>query len=185
MTGFVKVRLCLFVVCLFVASGFAQKAPVQYGYNFASGELVDFTSHTLALNSAVLNAISPNGQYPIEAGALGYVNFTTPRFATGSVATGGTFNAGGTFFVSNVIAFEPGVQFNGTFVNGCWQRDFLSDGSSQYVLTAHVKGSLTFPDGTLHDALGVVVEFSLNQGKEPFIGPQFAGDGAAVFTAIN
>jgi hypothetical protein len=76
-------------------------------------------------------------------GNLGSVTFTSGTLASGSLATGGSFGAGGLFTItgngSNGV--RTGTLFQGTFTSGTWTVNSLPHGKNVFSFTGVVQSS--------------------------------------------
>jgi hypothetical protein len=97
---------------------------------------------------------------------LGSVSFSTGALASGSLTTGGTFAAGGSFeIIGNGTNGVPnGVIFNGTFSGPVtWTLVTLANGTHNYTL----QGAIASTSGV---AVGATVQLTVNTGKGLFNG---------------
>jgi hypothetical protein len=95
---------------------------------------------SLTVNSAPVIYLSINGVQDTNL-SNGLVSVQTGGKTSGSMQTGATFNAGGSF---NVSSDDLGTIFNGSNVSGTkWTVVFLANGTHYYTLS----GSLTNPAG--------------------------------------
>ena len=95
---------------------------------------------------------------------LGSVSFSTGALTSGSLTTGGTFAAGGSFeIVGNGTNGVPnGVIFNGTFTGPVtWSLIPEANGTHSYTLTGAIAGS---------GFVGATVQLTVNTGKSLFNG---------------
>ena len=132
-----------------------------------AGELFPFTPGQLMVSNAWLNTVNVNGEN-VLAGLVGSATFTTPQFSSGSVATGGRFNAGGSFYISSIYD----VDVTASFVHGTWERLALSNGTANYVMVAEIEGTM-FYLGTTYNIQGRAIE----------IGPAMSGSFLGTHTA--
>jgi hypothetical protein len=162
------------LLLFFLASLTAATAQSSLELNLATtaGELFPVGAGKLTLVNAWLTSVSANGAPPILAGAVGPVTFTTPEFSSGSVAAGGSFSAGGQFFITS----PWDVDVSATFVSGTWERRALPNGSANYVLIAEIKGTFDY-EGTNYVFAGHTVEISVAVSGA-FRGSQAAGGGS-------
>jgi hypothetical protein len=133
------------------------------------GGTLSGTNAGLTLTGSTLIAVQGlNGGGLIVGSNLGSVSFTTGALASGSLQSGGTFAAGGSFsIVGNGSNGVPnGVIFAGTFSQpSVWTLVTLPDGTHNYTLTGTLSGSLQG-----FNANGVTVQLTINTGKGFFNG---------------
>jgi hypothetical protein len=95
---------------------------------------------------------------------LGSVSFQTGSLLSGSLQTGGTFAAGGSFTVTDS---SNATLFSGTFSGPVtWTMLTLSNGTHNYTLT----GSLSGTTGSGYSTVGATVQLTINTGKSFFNG---------------
>lgn len=135
-----------------------------------SGGTLSGSSSGLTLSGSVLVAVNGlNGGGLITGNDLGSVSFQTGALSSGSLATGGTFAAGGWFTItgngSNGV--PNGTLFTGTFDQPVtWSMVTLANGTHNYTLTGTLSG--TTNGGS--SAVGVTVQLTINTGKGFFSG---------------
>lgn len=159
-------------------SGAAAQEPIAVNFSNAAGEIYAVTPRQLRLVDANVMSIAENGQDFIAVGLVGALDFTTPPFASGSVAAGGTFNTGGEFSISS--PFDADV--TARFAAGTWTRHVLADGTSNYVLTAQIAGTMFFA-GTEYSIHGVTMQISLNTIGQ-FTGINDSSGGSTAASAV-
>jgi hypothetical protein len=123
------------------------------------------------LGNAELNTVMVNGEY-VLAGQAGSATFTTPEFSSGTVAAGGSFDAGGSFYISSIY----NIDVIATFVHGTSERLALPNDTANYLLAAEIRGTM-FYLGTAYNIQGRTVEV----GKAisgSFVGKNAAGGGS-------
>jgi len=134
-----------------------------------SGGTLSGSSSGLSLSGSALIAINGlNGGGLITGSDLGSVTFSTGALSSGSLQTGGTFAAGGSFTItgngSNGV--PNGVLFTGTFAKPVdWTLVTLANGTHNYTLTGVLQGTA---QGI--SANGVTVQLTINTGKGYFNG---------------
>jgi hypothetical protein len=143
----------------------------------AFADSVDFTNSggKLAGSSAgltltdsdlvVVNGLNGGGRV---TGDLGSLAFSTGAL-TGSLQTGGTFAAGGSFVITGngTNGIPNSVIFNGSFSGpATWTLVTLANGTHNYTLTGAVSG--TWINGT--QVFGATVQITINTGKGFFNG---------------
>src|SRR5262252_966401 len=133
-----------------------------------SGGTLSGGNSGLSLSGSTLIAINapPLG---LITGNLGSVTFSTGALSAGSLQTGGTFAAGGTFVITGngTDGIPNGVIFNGTFSGPVtWTLITLSNGTHNYTLT----GALTGTWFTGQTVYGATVQLTVNTGKGFFNG---------------
>ena len=135
-----------------------------------TGGTLSGSNSGLTLTGSTLTAVNGlNGGGLITGNNLGSVTFSTGALASGSLQTGGTFAAGGSFTItgngSNGV--PNGVLFTGTFSSPVtWTMVTLADGSHNYVMTGVLSG--TMANGFFTN--GVTVQLTINTGKGYFTG---------------
>jgi hypothetical protein len=135
-----------------------------------SGGTLSGSNSGLTLSGSVLVAVNGlNGNGLITGNDLGSVSFQTGALSSGSLATGGTFAAGGWFTItgngSNGV--PNGTLFTGTFDQPVtWTMVTLGNGTHNYTLT----GTLTGTTNSGSTAVGVTVQLTINTGKGFFNG---------------
>jgi hypothetical protein len=128
-----------------------------------SGGTLSGSSSGLSLNGSTLIAIN-SGSGLLTGSNLGSVSFQTGSLLSGSLQTGGTFAAGGSF---NITDSSNGVLFSGSFSGPVtWTMVTLSNGTHNYTLT----GALSGTTGSGVSALGATVQLTINTGKSFFNG---------------
>src|SRR5215467_6399335 len=133
-----------------------------------SGGTLSGGNSGLSLSGSTLIAINapPLG---LITGNLGSVTFSTGALSAGSLQTGGTFAAGGTFVITanGTDGIPNGVIFNGTFSGPVtWTLITLSNGTHNYTLSGALTG--TWYTGTT--VYGATVQLTVNVGKGFFNG---------------
>ena len=160
-----KVLLLAVLALALPAAAFASS---QVDFTNMGGTLSG-TNAGLTLTGSTLIAVNGlNGGGLITGSNLGSVSFTTGALASGSLQSGGTFAAGGSFsIVGNGNNGVPnGVIFSGTFSQpAVWTLITLPDGTHNYTLTGALSGSL---QGFTSN--GVTVQLTINTGKGFFNG---------------
>ena len=160
-----KVLLLAVLALALPAAAFASS---QVDFTNMGGTLSG-TNAGLTLTGSTLIAVQGlNGGGLIVGSNLGSVSFTTGALASGSLQSGGTFAAGGSFsIVGNGSNGVPnGVIFAGTFSQASvWTLVTLPDGTHNYTLTGTLSGSLQG-----FNANGVTVQLTINTGKGFFNG---------------
>jgi len=144
----------------------------------AASSSVDFTNGTGTLsgsnsgmslsNSALIAVNGLNNGGLISGSNLGSVGFSTGALASGSLAQGGTFAAGGWFTItgSGSNGIPNGVIFTGSFSSPVtWTMVTLSNGTHNYTLTGAVSGTM----GSF-STVGATVQLTINTGKKFFSG---------------
>jgi hypothetical protein len=160
-----KVLLLAVLALALPAAAFASS---QVDFTNMGGTLSG-TNAGLTLTGSTLIAVNGlNGGGLITGSNLGSVTFTTGALASGSLQTGGTFAAGGSFTItgngSNGV--PNGVIFAGTFSQpSVWTLITLPNGTHNYTLTGTLSGSLQG-----FNANGVTVQLTINTGKGFFNG---------------
>lgn len=128
-----------------------------------SGGTLAGSSSGLSLNGSTLIAIN-SGSGLVTGSNLGSVSFQTGSLLSGSLQTGGTFAAGGSFTVTDS---SNATLFSGTFSGPVtWSVLTLSNGTHNYTLT----GSLSGTTGSGYSTVGATVQLTINTGKSFFNG---------------
>jgi PEP-CTERM motif-containing protein len=128
-----------------------------------SGGTLAGSSSGLSLNGSTLIAIN-SGSGLVTGPNLGSVSFQTGSLLSGSLQTGGTFAAGGSFTVTDS---SNATLFSGTFSGPVtWTMLTLSNGTHNYTLT----GSLSGTTGSGYSTVGATVQLTINTGKSFFNG---------------
>ena len=128
-----------------------------------SGGTLAGSSSGLSLNGSTLIAIN-SGSGLVTGSNLGSVSFQTGSLLSGSLQTGGTFAAGGSFTVTDS---SNATLFSGTFSGPVtWTVLTLSNGTHNYTLT----GSLSGTTGSGYSTVGATVQLTINTGKSFFNG---------------
>jgi hypothetical protein len=128
-----------------------------------SGGTLAGSSSGLSLNGSTLIAIN-SGSGLVTGSNLGSVSFQTGSLLSGSLQTGGTFAAGGSFTVTDS---SNATLFSGTFSGPVtWTMLTLSNGTHNYTLT----GSLSGTTGSGYSTVGATVQLTINTGKSFFNG---------------
>jgi len=116
--------------------------------------------------STLIGVKGLNGGGLITGNNLGSVSFSTGALASGSLTTGGTFAAGGSFTITGngTNGIPNGVIFSGTFSSSSpvtWTVITLADGSHRYTLTGAIEGN---------GKVGATVQLAVVSGKGLFSG---------------
>jgi hypothetical protein len=160
-----KVLLLAVLALALPAAAFASS---QVDFTNMGGTLSG-TNAGLTLTGSTLIAVQGlNGGGLIVGSNLGSVTFTTGALASGSLQTGGTFAAGGSFTITGNgnNGVPNGVIFSGTFSQpATWTLVTLPDGTHNYTLTGALNGSLQG-----FNSNGVTVQLTINTGKGFFNG---------------
>lgn len=133
-----------------------------------SGGTLSGSSSGLSLNGSALVALNGNSGL-ITGSDLGSVSFQTGALMSGSLQTGGTFAAGGSFTImgngSNGV--PNGTLFTGTFSGPVtWTMVTLSNGTHNYTLSGALSGTI----GSGYSTVGATVQLTINTGKSLFSG---------------
>ena len=163
------VRKLLLVLLLGLTLPIAAFASSQVDFTNSGGTLAGLDSG-LSLSNSTLIAV--NGLYGgglVTGSNLGTLTFSTGALTSGSLQTGGTFAAGGSFIISGngSNGIPNGVIFTGTFSGPVtWTMVTLANGTHNYTLTGAVSGA--FPSG--FQTNGATVQLTINTGKGFFNG---------------
>jgi PEP-CTERM motif len=168
------VWLLLLTLALPVA-GFANSVDLTN-----SGGTLSGSNSGLSLSGSTLIAINgpPLG---LITGDFGSVTFSTGALSSGSLQSGGTFAAGGSFMITGngTDNIPNGVIFNGTFSGPVtWTLITLSNGTHNYTLTGALTG--TWFSGQVVD--GATVQLTVNTGKGFFNGSTIISSGGTNIT---
>lgn len=165
------------ILLALLALALPMAAFATSGVDFTnSGGTLTGTSSGMTLSGSTLIAVNGlNGGGLITGSNLGSMDFTTGALTSGSLASGGTFAAGGSFTItgngSNGI--QNGVIFSGTFSGPVtWTLVTLSNGTHNYTLTGTLTGSL---NGFTTN--GVTVQLTINTGTGFFNGSSSVSSG--------
>jgi hypothetical protein len=160
------IKSTIFLTILVLALPFAAFAGSVDFTN--SGGTLSGSSSGLTLSGSTLIAANGLGGGLITGNNLGTISFSTGAL-TGSLQTGGTFAAGGTFEITGngTSGMPSGIIFHGSFTGPVtWTLVTLADGTHNYTLTGSLTG--TWYNGTTVD--GATVQLTINTGKGFFNG---------------
>jgi hypothetical protein len=133
-----------------------------------SGGTLSGSSAGLSLNGSTLIAMGSGGA--ITTGNLGTMSFSTAGMVSGgSLQTGATFMAGGTFTITGngTNGIHNGTIFSGTFTGPVtWTLVTLANGTHNYTLSGALTGTW-FSGSTVN---GATVQLTINTGKGFFNG---------------
>lgn len=142
-----------------------------------SGGTLSGNNAGLTLNGSTVIAVNGlNGMGLVTGSNLGSLSFTTGMLLSGTLQSGGTFDAGGAFTItgngSNGI--PSGALFTGSFSGPVtWTLITLANGTHNYTLTASISG--TWYNGQAVD--GAVVQLTINTGLGFFNGETLISSG--------
>jgi hypothetical protein len=157
-----KLARCLLALAL-LGPAFCFANSVDFSNS--NGTLVG-TNAGLALTSTLISVQTGS---TLDTGLLGSLAFSTGALTSGSLQSGGTFAAGGTFQISGngTDGIPNGVIFSGTFSSPVtWTVVTLANGTHNYQLT----GALTGTWFTGQTVNGATVQLTVNTGKGFFNG---------------
>jgi PEP-CTERM motif-containing protein len=143
-----------------------------------SGGTLAGSNSGLSLTGSALIAVNGlNGLGIVTGNDLGSISFSTGALS-GSLQSGGTFAAGGSFAItgngSNGI--PNGTIFSGTFSSpATWTLVTLANGTHNYTLTGVVAGTLGSGSGFYTS--GVTVQLTINTGHGFFNGSTHISSG--------
>jgi hypothetical protein len=146
-----------------------------------SGGTLSGTNSGLALTGSTLIAVNGLGGGQITGNNLGTLSFSTGALSSGSLQTGGTFAAGGTFSITGngTGGIPTGTIFNGSFTGTVtWTLITLANGTHNYTLTGSLTG--TWYNGSTIS--GATVQLTINTGKGFFNGQTRISSGDTNFT---
>lgn len=146
-----------------------------------SGGTLTGSNAGLSLSGSVLFSVTV-GSTVITGNNLGSVTFSTGALSGGSLAMGGTFDAGGSFVITTngTGGLPNGTIFSGTFDQpSSWTLVTLANGTHNYTLTGTLSGT-TITGATVS---GVTVQLTINTGKGFFNGSTTISSGDTNFTA--
>ena len=133
-----------------------------------SGGTLSGSSAGLSLNGSTLIAMGSGGA--ITTGNLGTMSFSTAGMVSGgSLQTGATFMAGGSFTITGngTNGIHNGTIFSGTFTGPVtWTLVTLANGTHNYTLSGALTGTW-FSGSTVN---GATVQLTVNTGKGFFNG---------------
>jgi PEP-CTERM motif len=155
-----------FVLLAFLASVLPMAAwanEIDFGN---SGGTLSRSNSGLSLTDSTLTTIKGlNGSGLITGSNLGGVYFTTGALTSGSLASGATFAAGGSFTISGT----NGVIFNGSFSSPVtWTMWTLANGTHGYTLEGTISGGGMY---------GLTTQLTVNTGKGFFSGSALIDSG--------
>ena len=164
-------RRLILLLLLMMALPVAAFAAKQVDIGNSAGTLTG-TDAGLTVPDSILTSVNHLYGNGLITGNLGTVAFQTGALNSGSLQTGGTFAAGGTFTVTgngnNGVANGP--IFDGTFASdSTWQMFTLPDGTHNYNLTGTVSGTV-YTKYKQYNAKGVTFQLTVNTGKNFFSG---------------
>jgi hypothetical protein len=154
---------------------------------------VDFTnsggsltggSSGLSLSGSNLIAVNGLGGGLVTGNNLGSVTFSTGALTGGTIQTGATFAAGGSFVITSngSDGLPGGTLFTGTFDGPVtWTMTPLANGTHVYTLSGTLQG--TWYTGASAD--GATVQLTINTGKGFFNGKTTLGSGDTNITATT
>lgn len=155
-----KVVFLLLLLCGLAASAFASSAT----FTNAGGTLTGTNGGTtLTLSGSVLTSVTGLGALFNDSGAnIGSLTLKTGTLLSGSLATGATFGAGGTFKITDI---NTGLIFNGTFTSATWAPvSGLPTGQFGWTLSGTITGTLNGESVT-----GITVQLTtIVMGNNPF-----------------
>jgi len=155
-----KKLILLAVLALALPTAVFANSDIDYTN---SGGTLSGSSSGLSLSGSTLIAIN-SASGLVTGSNLGSVSFTTGALTSGSLQTGGTFTAGGSFTITDS---SNGTMFMGTFSGPVtWTMVTLSNGTHNYTLT----GSLSGATGSGFSTVGATVQLTINTGKSFFNG---------------
>ena len=174
-------RIVLMAVLVLALPVAAFAGNVDFTNN--SGTLTG-TSEGLTLTGSELTEIQGLGGGGLIQGMLGSLTFTTGALTSGSLTTGGTFAAGGSFVITGngTGGIPTGVIFSGTFSGPVTWTEITSgpNGAIYYTLTGAISG--TWYNGT--SVSGATTQITFNAGKNGFTGSVGLGSGDTVITTV-
>ncbi len=154
-----KKLILLAVLALALPTAVFASSSIDYTN---SGGTLSGSSSGLSLSGSTLIAIN-SGAGLVTGSNLGSVSFQTGALASGSLQTGGTFLAGGSFTITEGSA----TVFSGTFSGPVtWTMVTLANGTHNYTLSGALSGT-TASGGS---AVGATVQLTINTGKSFFNG---------------
>ena len=150
----------LTLLCGLAASAFASSAT----FTNAGGTLTGTNGGTtLTLSGSVLTSVTGLGPLFNDSGSnLGVFNIKTGPLMSGSLDTGATFGAGGTFRITDINA---GLIFTGAFTSATWTPvSGLPPGQFGWTLSGTITGTLNGEAVT-----GITVQLTtIVMGNNPF-----------------
>jgi hypothetical protein len=144
----------LAVFALSIAAAFAQTQLASSG-----GGILTSKATVLTMPFATVTAQVVDGT--VTTGNLGSISIVTPALSSGTIAAGGTFDAGGAVSIS--VPGIPLIYLPAFVSGGTWQKLTLANGSHYYVLTAN----LVDAGGNT----GAIVLTTSNVGTGEFVAP--------------
>jgi hypothetical protein len=146
-----------------------------------SGGTLSGTNSGLSLTGSTLVAVNGLGGGLQTGNDLGTLSFSTGALTSGSLQTGGTFAAGGSFVITGngTDGVPNGVIFNGAFTGPVTLTLVtLANGTHNYTLTGSLSG--TWYNGSTVG--GATVQLTVNTGKGFFNGLTRVSSGDTNFT---
>jgi hypothetical protein len=155
-------------IILLVALGLALPLTALadgVGFTNSGGTLTQSGSSLSLTGSTLVGVVGLNGNGPVT-GTLGSVSFTTGSLVSGSLQSGGTFAAGGTFDITGngTNGVPNGVIFSGSFSSATWTLTTV-DGNNSYTFSGVLAGSLQG-----YSTSGTTMQFSVSTGTGFFNG---------------
>jgi len=156
--------LMLSFILVFPLFAFANSGTFQN-----SGGQLSTNGTYLSLSGSTLSSVSMGGIS--GSGSLGAVSFSTGKLTSGSLATGGTFAAGGSFQITGTgsSSVPSGVLFQGTFAGpvtwkAIWNPTADHKGDWTYELSGRISGTLA--NGQKVSANFVAYTFDVSHGAQ-------------------
>jgi len=158
------VKKLVLLAVLALALPLAAFASSSIDFSNNGGTLSGSASGLSLAGSTLIGVKGLNGGGLITGNNLGSVSFSTGALASGSLTTGGTFAAGGSFTITGngTNGIPNGVIFSGTFTSPVtWNLTTEANGDHIYMLSGAIAGNGT---------VGATVQLTVPTGKGYFNG---------------
>jgi hypothetical protein len=165
----------LWLVLLVMALPLAAFASNQVDFTNSGGTLSGGSSG-LSLSGSTLIAVNGFDSLGLVTGNLGSLTFSTGALTSGSLTTGATFAAGGSFMIvgNGTSGLPNGTIFSGSFDSPVtWTLVTLANGTHNYTLTGSISG--TWIGGST--VSGATVQLTINTGTSFFDGSTMISSG--------
>ena len=155
---------------LLFALGLTTIASASSSVDFTnSGGTLTGSGAGLSLSGSTLIAVNGLDGLGLVTGNLGTLTFSTGSLSSGTLQTGGTFDAGGSFVITGngTGGIPNGVIFNGSFSGPVtWTLVTLANGTHNYTLSGALSGTW-YTGATVY---GATIQLTINTGKGFFNG---------------
>ena len=155
---------------LLFALGLTTIASASSSVDFTnSGGTLTGSGAGLSLSGSTLIAVNGLNGLGLVTGNLGTLTFSTGSLSSGTLQSGGTFDAGGSFVITGngTGGIPNGVIFNGSFSGPVtWTLVTLANGTHNYTLSGALSGTW-YTGATVY---GATIQLTINTGKGFFNG---------------